>query len=512
MKTHQPCPDCNSSDGLTIYEDGSYCFVCETKKGKRSMSNLSKGKSIGFRERNISTSTVVKFGVTAEGTPNEITKHYYPYKNQKGEHVANKVRILPKTFTAEGKMGSNLALFGQDVFPKGSGRSITIYEGELDAMAGYELTGSLFPSVSLPNGSSSAESAIKANLEYLESFDKVVLCFDNDEAGKKAVEKVVGLFSVGKCKIMHLEHKDACEYLILNKHAEFKKAWFKAEQWMPEDVVCSNQMLERIQNKKKVESVEYPWAGLNEMTYGIRKGELVMFTAKTGRGKTQFLREIEYHIHKQKPDSKIGTLFLEEQPEESAEGLMSIHANKPFHLPDTEFTVEEHTKVFNEVLGKGNFYFYENFGEADITRLINRIRYYVKGLDCEYIILDHLSIIVSGQTNGDDRSALDEITTKLKALTVELNVAIIGVVHLNRQGQIRGSAGVEQLSNTVIHLERDVENEDPLVRNITKVTVWKNRFAGRTGVANYLAYIPKTGRIIEIPPPDNVNEMFKEFD
>lgn len=511
IQAHLPCDDCNSSDGLSQYDDGTYCFVCETSKKEieekeESMTTtLSKGTTRGFRDRNISTTTCVKFKVTSTDD-----KHFYPYTNQKGEHIANKVRVLPKTFLAEGKMNNNVALFGQDIFPKGSAKAITIYEGELDALAGYELTGSMFPSVSLPNGSSSAKNSIKHNLEYLESFDKVVLCFDNDEAGKKAVEDVVPLFAVGKCRVMHLDLKDAGEYLKQNKSKEFTRLWYQAEQWLPDDVVCSSDMLQRIKDKKKVESVAYPWKGLNDMTYGIRKGELVMFTAHTGRGKTQFLREIEYYIHRQNPEVKIGTLFLEEQPEESAEGLMSLHAGKPFHLPTTEFTEEEHDKAYEGVLSKGSFYFYENFGEADIDKLISRIRYYVKGLDCEYIMLDHLSIIVSGQSHADERQTLDEITTKIKALTVELNVAIIAVVHLNRQGQIRGSAGVEQLSNTVIHLDRDIKNRDEYLKNVTQVTVVKNRFGGTTGVAGYLKFNPKTNRIIEVPEPEGVEELFKE--
>ena len=28
VKAHAPCTDCGSSDALTIYEDGSFCFSC----------------------------------------------------------------------------------------------------------------------------------------------------------------------------------------------------------------------------------------------------------------------------------------------------------------------------------------------------------------------------------------------------------------------------------------------------------------------------------------------------
>ncbi len=504
------CDDCGSSDAVTMYEDGhTHCFSCNKTRGSNNrmsntITNFSEGLTMGLKDRNISEATCKKFGVTVVGNSTAITKHIYPYHNREGVQVANKIRTLPKAFAAEGAMNNNVALFGQDKFDKG-GRAITIFEGELDALAGYELTGSMYPCVSLPNGAAGAVTAIKHNLEYLESFEKIVLCFDNDEAGKKAIADVVPLFSYGKCRIMKLERKDACDYIKETGHErEFQRAWFNASVWTPDGIVCSSDMLERILNRRKVESIEYPWAGLNALTYGIRKNELVMFTAMSGRGKTQLLREVISHIHAVKPEAKIGTLFLEEEPEDTTIGLMSVDANIPYHIPDAEYTEQQFIDSFNKVHKSGNFFFYENFGEYDIDKIINRIRYYVKGLDCEYIVLDHLSIVVSGGENGDERRALDEIATKLKTLTIELGICILAVVHLNRQGQIRGTAGVEQLSNMVIHLERDVTHENAVIRNTTTVTVWKNRFAGKTGIACYLKYDELTGRMIETTKPEEL--------
>ena len=118
-------------------------------------------------------------------------------------------------------------------------------------------------------------------------------------------------------------------------------------------------------------------------------------------------------------------------------------------------------------------------------------------LGCKYIVLDHLSIVVSDQ-NGDERKQLDEITTKLKTFCMEANVALIAVIHQNRQGQIRGTAGVEQLANIIFRLERDLTSPDPWRRNVTKVWVEKNRFCGRTGPACWLFFDDITGRMVEL--------------
>ncbi|BCV02021.1 MAG: hypothetical protein CM15mV48_700 [uncultured marine virus] len=46
-----------------------------------------------------------------------------------------------------------------------------------------------------------------------------------------------------------------------------------------------------------------------------------------------------------------------------------------------------------------------------------------KALDCRYIVLDHVSMVVSSQEYGDERKALDEIMTKLRTLVEETDIA-----------------------------------------------------------------------------------------
>ena len=136
------------------------------------------------------------------------------------------------------------------------------------------------------------------------------------------------------------------------------------------------------------------------------------------------------------------------------------------------------------------------------------VRYLVRSCECKFIILDHISIVVSDHAK-DERKALDEIVTKLKTLTVELDICLIMVSHLNRDKNrkspeeggtinlqdIRGTAGIAQLSNMIVALERNTQAEDELERNTTKVRVIKNRFTGETGVCDSLTYSKRSGRL-----------------
>ena len=144
--------------------------------------------------------------------------------------------------------------------------------------------------------------------------------------------------------------------------------------------------------------------------------------------------------------------------------------------------------------------------------LLNVIRSYAKSYECRWIILDHLSIVVSDQDGiADERKAIDAIMTKLRKIVQETGVGLFLISHLKRpQGkaheeggqvilsELRGSAAIAQLSDIVIGLERNQQDDDPIIRNQTTLRVIKNRFSGLTGKACRLQYDSETGRLTEV--------------
>jgi len=515
LELHQPCSTCGSSDALAIYDDGEYCHSCNTSTRSGTVTsikeytppaNLQTGKFQALTDRGIKADTAKFFGVSV-GINGE---HYYPYTNSKGEWVFNKVRGLNKQFTSQGS-SKDLMLFGQKKF-NGEGRSVTITEGECDAMASYELQGSKYPVVSVRSASSAMKDC-KQNFEWLDSFETIVLSFDADEAGQSSAKGIADLFG-SKCKIMKMDRvlKDANGYLKEGKFKEYNKAWWDAERYMPDGLVNGADLRDRIKNKQQQKCYPSPWKGLDKLTYGFRTSEMWVVAAGSGMGKTQGLREMEYSLL-MTTDWNIGGLFLEESAEDAGEGLMSIDACLPLHLPDTEITEEEWENAYDNTLATGRVTYYDAFGESDIDRILSRVRYLAKGLGCRVIFLDHISIMVSEQANGDERKALDMISTKLKKLTMELNILLIIVSHTKRQAtkpheeggsfslsDLRGTAGIGQLANMVIGLERNGQADDETERNTTKIRVVKNRFSGLTGIGCSLLYSKETGRLTELTP------------
>jgi twinkle protein len=90
--------------------------------------------------------------------------------------LSNKVRTPDKDFYVEGDL-KHSGLFGQQLFPAGSAKFITLVEGEYDAPAAFELMGSRWPVVSVRNGADGAVKDVADNFEYLNSFPNIVICF-----------------------------------------------------------------------------------------------------------------------------------------------------------------------------------------------------------------------------------------------------------------------------------------------------------------------------------------------
>jgi twinkle protein len=144
-----------------------------------------------------------------------------------------------------------------------------------------------------------------------------------------------------------------------------------------------------------------------------------------------------------------------------------------------------------------------------------------KALDCKWIFLDHLSILVSGQEDkGDERKSIDILKTKLRSLVEETGIGLLLVSHLRRPSgdkghedgrevslsHLRGSASIAHLSDSVIALERNQQATDPVEANTTTLRILKNRYTGDTGVSTHLHYDSETGRMTQIDNPFVDNE------
>ena len=522
------CPCGNSSNGYNIHADGhAFCFSCQKRFNNVGEAKMeakvvdiqnkvsSTGDYGGLGERRITEQTARKYRTKIKTNGSIISHHYYEYYNTEGSHVATKVRqVEGKRIWSQGDMTDAL-LFGQNLFKSG-GKYITITEGEIDAMSAYEMLGSKWAVVSIKNGVQSAVQNCKQHLEYLNTFENVVVCFDNDKPGIEASQKVAQLFEPNKCKIVRLEHKDPNEYQKMGKAKDFIQNWWSAEAYTPAGIMNLSKLGESLYDEKDCETIPYPWSAMNEKTYGMRTGELVTFTSGAGMGKSSIMRELMHHILRNSGDN-IGILALEESTKNTAFNIMSVEANERLYIKEirNKFSREQLNKWQEDTIGSGRFFAFDHFGSIGNDEILSRVRYMAKSLDCKWIFLDHLSILVSGQDDGDERKSIDVLMTKLRSLVEETGVGLLLVSHLRRPSgdlghengkevtlsHLRGSASIAHLSDSVIALERNQQAEDDVIACTTTIRILKNRYTGETGVCSYLHYDKNSGRMSQIDNP-----------
>ena len=290
--------------------------------------------------RGITEDTCKKFGYFI-GKRWGRTVQVAPYRNADGLVIAQKVRTPDKTFSTTGEF-NEAVLFGQNLWQTG-GKKLVITEGEIDCLSVSQAQGNKWPTVSIPNGAQGAVNAIKKNLEWVTSFDEVVLMFDMDEPGQEAALKVAEILPPGKAKIATLPEKDANELLKQGKSAEIVAAMWGARAYRPDGLVSIDDILDDVE--KPVE-MGLPWwiEELTKLTYGRRLGEVYGLGAGTGVGKTDFLtQQIAYDI--EVLGQSVGVIFLEQKPTESAKRIAGKIAGKRFHVPDAGWCIRSSRPV-----------------------------------------------------------------------------------------------------------------------------------------------------------------------
>jgi len=547
--THLSCPFCEHNGCFSINEDWSgYCFSCKeysndvresyngdvdaliegkTAKTKQQQAPLDSGSSevegiIGaLSDRGITEATAKRYGVKiATDTRGKVTKHYYPYFTS-NEITAVKTRdISSKQFFWRGSK-SNTGLFGEQTAPK-RGKFITVVEGECDAMAGFELFGGKWPVVSIKSGAAGAVKDIKESLEFLEGYESVVICFDNDKPGRQAARKVARILKPGTARIMTLPNgfKDPNEMLRKNSHSAFVKSFWEAKVYTPSGVLNVSDSKDKFKNRKKKEAVPYPWSGLNSKLYGLRQGELVTLTGGTGLGKSSVTRELEHWLIKTTQDN-VGIISLEEDWRRTVDGILSIEANARMYIDQIreQFTEKEIDNMFDILYdgeNKNRVWIHAHFGTNDIDEIFSKLRFMIVGCDCKWVVVDHLHMLVSSLASGDERRSIDNIMTRLRSLVEETGAGIILVSHLRRidgnrghengvetsLSHLRGSQSIAQLSDCVISLERNQQSDDPVEANTTRIRILKSRYTGDVGIATHLVYDRITGRLSEMDSDD----------
>ena len=528
---HAPCENCGSSDGNSVYSDGhEWCFVCEhrvpaneereaklsTRRrtgGSKPMSydvwnfGDSNGRYSDLTARGISKETCQKAGYWLAKVDNRMYQ-VADYRDQNGSIVSQKVRDKDKNFKTTGSHKSD-ALFLKHLWS--GGKKIVVTEGEIDALTVMELQDCKYPVVSLGHGASAAKKTCAANYEYFDQFEQIILMFDMDDAGRKAVEEAAQVLPAGKVRVAVLPCKDANECHIMGEDKAILEQIWNANPWVPDGVVSALSLKDRVKEAMTSEDAVGllfdGCQGLNDRTLGARGGEVVMVTSGSGMGKSTFVRQQALSWGK-RMGKRVGLAMLEESVEDTIQDMMGLNNKVRLRQSDeVKKAIAEDGRFdewYDELFGDDTFHLYDSFAEAEADRLLAKLAYMRTGLGCDVIVLDHISIVVSASEESDERKMIDRLMTKLKGFAKSTGVVLVVICHLknpekgkaHEEGRavsitdLRGSGALRQLSDTIIALERNQQGDMP---NVVLVRLLKCRFTGDTGIAGYMEYNRETG-------------------
>ena len=504
VEIRQQCPECaknggdTNKDNLVVFVDGgANCFKCGyttkgevvlNKKTNDTLQWLEGEHYTGFKNRGISETTAREFGVcikTYKGTSQVVA---FPRK-KKGKIVGYKLRLPDKKFLHCGDC-SEADPFGYGV--NGSKQRLFITEGELDALAVREVVPASQGSVwSLPDGASSVDKLIKKNHAKLNEFERIILVFDNDEAGESAVQEFLDskAFSVGRIAVARLSENDPCDMLKAGKHEELKWACLQAVPDKPDGVLRVGDITDEYFNYVFERGVDLPFPMLNNCLGGLRKGELTMVASGTGLGKSTVCTNIVYDFITNKK-LKIADIKLEEEQRKSIYAYMAMyHKISPRQFRENPKLInEEQRKDFISTFS--DLYVHDHFGSLGADNLLQILEYYAVIEKVDYIFLDHVSIAVSGVSSSreGERKDIDKLVTKIRELIHRTGVGFVCVSHLSNpkegtdweegrsvnRSALRGSGSLAQLSDNIIGLEGNLKEES--VKNDRKIKLIKSRY------------------------------------
>lgn len=514
------CPACGSSDAFTRYEDGgAYCFsancghtekptnipttTCVSKTKSKTSFATGEADRIVNRKLSLATCERWKYHKGVYGKE-ESPCHIANFLDDRGQVIGQKLRFKDKHFLSVGDISS---LYGKHLYPSG-GKYAVITEGELDALSITEAlgkTGNYICPMSLPSGSSSASKVIPKDLAWLEeSFERIILLFDNDDAGKAAQDAVVNLFSPGKCYVAKISEKDASDMLVSGKSKELIDAIFNAKEYKPSSILRGDEIWD-IVNTPNVKGEDLPWSRLSKATYGVRPHEIWAFSAGTSVGKSELFKEWAYHFAVTK-NIPIGVFFLEENEKLTSLCMMSKHLNVRLQKPDVVVGEAEKRAAFKATLGTNNINIFKHGGNSSTKDILTAMRYMIKAYKCKYIFLDHITLMATG-ADGGSNDKVHGIMKDLRSIAESDEVTIFLISHIRKSDKVPaeegatiriddlyGSSGIKQICDFLMVIERDINDTS----KGTTLRILKDRFTGEsTGRIFELNYNTETGRLTE---------------
>ena len=503
------------------------------------------GKEIhGWSERRIPKIVNEFYGVRSdvegEGSGKVLLKEFCPAYDQNDNLVGfhcrddlvkqaknNGEKVDKPPFFSIGDVRASTKLFGQNKF-QGGGKTVVLCSGQADARAVFtalntkkeggksSISQYITPVVSTQCGESSV-AQIKSNYEWLTSFEKVIILYDQDEAGRLGAQKIAKMMKAGQAKIGKYRRKDACEHSKRGEWSEIKTAYFQAEQYSPVDVIHLAEMWDSFANEDEAIKISFPpsMSKLNEMMNGgMERGEITTVGMLTSAGKSTIINNCA-HYWLESTNLKVGAFFLEGTKREVVRDLLSLELRRNLRLPqENGFDMDDLKKRFMQSLAaQDNFVYVDHQGAISNEEIFDKFNYLAEVEDIDVLIFDPIQAAVNSSSND----SMIEFMDRLLKFAKKTNVAVLAVSHMRKpqsddphnvsEYDLLGSSAINQISFNTIIGSRDKLHSNPIVKNATHLLLVKCRRTGNTGDAGWVRFDAQTAHLYATTDPyENIGD------
>ena len=447
------------------------------KKSPTKHENYNKNILTYCEKRNISKATIDYVGVKENN--NCVV---FEYRNELGEHLANKYR---KTKKSEGpkmwfEKGTNVnTLFNMDKINISDPLLIT--EGEFDCLSAIE--SGFKNAVSIPSGVNSTNEWITSNWTFIEQFEEVIIWFDNDEAGIKGAREVFNRLPNSSVKIVRCEVANDINELL---HKYGKLAVLKQIEKASTPVLEGVATLDMIEDfdVHEAETLKTGIEYIDDKLIGMVFGSLNVLSGRNGSGKSTILNQI--YIAEAIAQGYKTFLFSGELISGNVKyWLLQTLANEDQFAEYTakdghkykKVTIQSKEKIVNDM--KDRFFLYDR-DDYRIEAIIEKMTILAKRYGVRVFVIDNLMTIESSLK--DKYEAETDIVKKLKNFAKKYNALVHLVAHPRKsmndeieKDDVAGSANITNLADYVTTISRAKDEE---VEYDAILKILKNRHTG----------------------------------
>lgn len=251
-------------------------------------------------------------------------------------------------------------------------------------------------------------------------------------------------------------------------------------------------MAEQTERTTELLGVPTGFPMLDDMTAGLRAGDLVLIAGRPSMGKS--LLAMQLALHSAQCGFAAHVVSLEMTVIQCVQRMVSNLSGVPFdHIMDAKKIEEwEWGRVSNAEAEIATLPLYFDDEVSDLPKILARIRQVHAAHNSRVVVVDYLSFIRPPKAERPDL-AIQTITRELKATAKALDITIILVSQLSRkveermdkrpiQSDLRESGAIEQDADVILMCYRDeYYNADSPHRGFAEVLIRKQR-NGRIGM------------------------------